>query len=256
MKGLKIRNFKGLAIRVSSSNNIIGGNRKKGKASIGEGNVIIKTGGIVTGYPFACDNIIVGNNIGVDSDGISPGGNFFGIRLDNGCTRNVIGINLPEYRNVVSDNADRGIAMMTDAYGNLIEGNYVGTDITGTKAIGNCQNGISCEAGGYANIIKNNVVCAGKANGILLWDNRANFNVVVSNLIGIGADGITILRNSGDALPVGGGVGGGCGYNVIGGLLANLQNRIAPDQPIVPGQGVYDSIVNGKVYKYEDTTTY
>lgn len=231
---------------------MIGGSRRKGNAGIGEGNVVINTGGIWVLGQSASDNIIVGNNIGVDSDGVTPGGNSTaGIHLRYGCTRNVIGIDLPEYRNIASDNADMGITMMKEAYGNLVEGNYVGTDITGTKAIGNYQNGISCEAEGYANIIKNNVVCGGRTNGILLGDSRGNFNVVISNTIGIGADGKTALPNKRDQLYVGDGI-----YNVIGGSSSNMQNHIFEGRAVFLNRRAYDSIMNGKVSKYADQSTY
>lgn len=83
--------------------------------------------------------------------------------------RNVVGINRLGYGNLVGDNNGLGISAMGATFGNLIEGNYVGTDITGTKAVGNnYSHGIICELGSYGNIIRNNVTRAYSRGGINL----------------------------------------------------------------------------------------
>ena len=42
----------------------------------------------------------------------------------------------PRARNVISGNADAGVEI-DDANDNVVEGNFIGTDVTGTSALGN-----------------------------------------------------------------------------------------------------------------------
>ncbi len=254
IRGLKIQNFKNFAIQVAGDNNIIGGSRLKGAGPNGEGNVFIKSGNV---WINGNDCIIVGNNVGIDSDGVTPAGNTGGLDL-RGALRNVIGINRPGYGNLVGDNHGLGISLMETTYGNLIEGNYVGTDITGMKAIGNhISHGISCELGAYGNIIRSNVTCANGRGGINIWDGGACYNVILENSIGLGADGKTVIPN-GSIFSLGGGVGGGIWYNVIEGNKTATDHKGYEQHDEVMGEaeGVYDTFFNGEVYKYSNMDRY
>lgn len=235
-----------------------GGSRLKGTGPTGEGNVFIKSGNVWIIGSNATDNIIVGNNVGVDADGVTPAGNNGGLDLREGA-RNVVGINRPGYGNLVGDNHELGISAMGATFGNLIEGNYVGTDITGTKAIGNRNAyGISCELGSYGNIIRNNVTCANSRGGVNLWDGGVSYNVIVDNSIGLGADGKTELPNPERIFSFGGGVGGGAWYNVISGnkTATNHKGFESHDEVMGEAQGVYDTVFNGEVHKYSNLDRY
>jgi hypothetical protein len=258
IKGLKIQNFDGTAISICGRDNIIGGSRVKGNSPSGEGNVVIKTLGIGIGGQGATDNIIVGNNVGIDSDGVTPAGNNGGIDLRGEASRNVIGVDIPEYRNIVGANHSYGISTMLSSFGNLFEGNYAGTDASGLKAAGNHSQGITFELSGYGNIVRNNVCCGNGRSGINIWDNGGSFNVIVGNSVGIGADGRTEIPNKEGTLAMGGGVGGGSYYNVIGGKQADTANRLFPVHNVGMGeaQGIYDTVYNGRVYKYSNADRY
>ncbi|HEX2946106.1 MAG TPA: hypothetical protein VHT96_09135 [Clostridia bacterium] len=254
IRGLKIQNFKNYAIQVDGDSNIVGGSRLKGSAPNGEGNVFIKSGNV---WVNGNDCIIVGNNVGIDSDGVTPAGNTGGLDL-RGALRNTVGISRPGYGNLVGDNDGLGISLMGITYGNLIEGNYVGTDITGIKAIGNhISHGISCEMGAYGNIIRNNVTCGNGRGGINIWDGGACYNVILENSIGLGADGKTIIPNGG-IFSLGGGVGGGVWYNVIEGNKTGTDHKGYEQHDEVMGEaeGVYDTFFNGEVYKYSNKSRY
>src|SRR5262249_48211582 len=145
-------------------------------------------------------------------------------------TGNTIGGTVPADRNIISGNnsaqpssADggglpAGIGIDIDN-GNLIQGNYIGTDKTGTLALSN-GGPLSHNAGGGIFVGSNNTIggsSAGAGNvisgnygdGILLSSN----NVVAGNLIGITATGLSALSN-GNGIVVGG------NYNTIGGTMA------------------------------------
>ena len=93
------------------------------------------------------NTVIQGNLIGTDATGTFAVGNgnnggYAGI-ADFGASFTTIGGTTAAARNVVSGNQNAGIALYTAGTDHtLIEGNYVGTDLTGAYAIGNGQPGI------------------------------------------------------------------------------------------------------------------
>ena len=87
------------------------------------------------------NNAIQGNLIGTDATGTQLArqragrGGIFG-------ASNVIGGTDVMARNVISDNGGNGILMGTDnalVHDNLVQGNFIGTDITGTNLLGNTR---------------------------------------------------------------------------------------------------------------------
>ena len=93
------------------------------------------------------NTLIQGNLIGTDATGQrgldSPAG--AGVLLDAGsnCT---IGGTSANARNVISDNID-GIEIRSGVLGTVIQGNYIGTDASGTNPLGNFFYGIDQLAG-------------------------------------------------------------------------------------------------------------
>jgi photosystem II stability/assembly factor-like uncharacterized protein len=89
-------------------------------------------------------NLIAGNYVGIDSTGTSAASNGgAGISISGGSTNNVIGGTTAAARNVLSANATNGVEILgSGTSGNLVEGNYVGTDVTGTAVLGNGANGV------------------------------------------------------------------------------------------------------------------
>ncbi len=112
------------------------------------GNGIIVKGLIIGG--FGGDGIeVTGNNdlvessyIGVDSTGNHAMGNGkAGVALIGGATGNTIGGTTAGSGNVISSNAADGLDDI-DANSNLIVGNWIGTNATGTAALGNGGDGV------------------------------------------------------------------------------------------------------------------
>ncbi|MBB3208333.1 parallel beta-helix repeat protein [Rhodopirellula rubra] len=143
-------------------------------------------------------NTVQGNHIGTDATGLNPVGNAgSGVVISN-ASQNLIGGTTPESRNVISGNLRSGVYLIRDgATANRVEGNYIGTNATGTKDLGNRLSGVVIQGAanntiggtvsGTGNTIANNGL-----SGIRVLDNQAidnaiHRNSIVSN-IGLGID--------------------------------------------------------------------
>lgn len=186
-----------------------------GSAIAGGGNVISGNGthGVYLQSSGASANTVAGNLIGTDATGTKGIGNgsiYFGISIEK-ASGNLIGGLIPAARNVVSSN-NTGIWIGgTGSSNNLIQGNYIGTDISGMNAIGNQKDGIVI---GWTSlpteIPLNNTVggAAANAGNVISANGSANFftgvyfgktvgTVLQGNLIGVKADGVSPLGNVG-----------------------------------------------------------
>src|ERR1039458_10197644 len=128
---------------MSSTGNTIGG------ALSGAGNLISGNGqdGIFLDRSGAANNIVQGNYIGTTASGTSGLGNGRAGVGNSGAPGNTIGGTTTGAGNLLSANRDAGIYLFTSgATGNLIQGNTIGTDVTGTLALGNTYEGIYAES--------------------------------------------------------------------------------------------------------------
>ncbi len=126
-------------------------------------------------------NTIIGNYIGVGSDGVTAIGNQkFGLNIQSGCNNNIIGGTTVAARNIISANGGPGI-YMNSSDGNSIQGNYIGIAFNGITSIGNATSGIIMDNGCNNNSIGGLVVGATNSiayngvNGITILD-VASFN--------------------------------------------------------------------------------
>jgi CSLREA domain-containing protein len=154
--------------------------------------------GIVVQSPNAAGNRIEGNFIGTDPAGAFARGNEFGgVTIFSGATQNVVGGSTPAARNVISANRANGISL-SNASDNNIQGNYVGTDKSGTRDLGNDGTGILV-GGGSGNTIggitvgSRNLVSGNHGNGVSLSESAKN--AVIGNLIGTNISGTGALSN-------------------------------------------------------------
>src|SRR5262249_42593921 len=80
---------------------------------------------------LSSDNIVQGNLIGTDASGkIGLAGNFFGVELGSGSGNLIGGTDVGE-GNVISGNNGGGVHI-GGGNNNIVQGNFIGTDITGT----------------------------------------------------------------------------------------------------------------------------
>jgi titin len=123
----------------------------------------------------------------------------------SGAPGNIIGGTTAGAGNLISANGWYGIILFTSgANGNLIQGNTIGTDVTGTYALANQYDGISVEGAstntiggavpGAGNLISGNGPSSPYYDGIYLTN--ASWNVIQGNLIGTKADGVSRLGNT------------------------------------------------------------
>ena len=145
-------------------------------------------------------NFIEGNFIGTNVTGIASLGNW-GDGVSVLTPANVIGGTGAGRGNVISGNEQDGVAVVGgSATGNLMEGNCIGTDLTGTVALGNGgQSGfenLGIRVGSLAsnNVVRRNVI-SGNVDGGLSIDNGAFRNTVIGNLIGTRTSGTSGLGN-------------------------------------------------------------
>ncbi|MEQ6119049.1 choice-of-anchor D domain-containing protein [Reichenbachiella sp. MALMAid0571] len=142
------------------------------------------------------DNIIIqGNKIGTNNSGTLASPNDYGIYISSGTGNQVGGSGLGE-GNLLSGNTSDGIRII-NSNGNFIQGNYIGTDITGVLTIPNEIRGI--ELGfNVGNSASSNVIggsVAGEGN-VIAGNNQANIvifngtdNIIQGNKIGVNVNG-------------------------------------------------------------------
>jgi hypothetical protein len=184
-------------------------------------------------------NLVQGNFVGVDATGTNALGNGSeGIRIvgGSGVTGNLIGGAIASARNIVSGNTADGIVVTFGPFGNVVQGNYVGTDVTGTRPLGNAD-GIQISANGTNSVI-GNVICANRQHGVLVESAEVN-SLVQGNFIGVDATGTNALGNAFDGVIITDGVG-----TTVGGTNAGDGNIIAHNGAV--GVSVYfgDAINN------------
>ncbi len=164
---------------------------------IGPGNV---TPGISVG-PGGTATVIKGNFVGINAAGNAglSGSASTGIRV-SASTGVIIGGDTPADRNVI-DEAGEGIDVEDGSDGIEILGNYIGTDASGTKPIGNGDLGILLESGDGSNaIVKGNVV-SGNFRGIDIGGHPL-YAVIQGNFIGTDETATLDLGNRSEGIGV------------------------------------------------------
>ena len=204
----------------ASSNNTIGG------ATAGSGNVIsdsVWTGILITS---GSGNVIEGNKIGTDVSGTKALGNEgFGVRLID-ATQNQIGGTSPSARNVISANERAGVSLDLNSTGNVLQGNYIGTDVSGSAALGNDQRGVEIISasnntiGGTA-AGAGNVISANSWSGVALVGGTSG-TVVQHNFIGTDITGTHALPNGANGILI-----SAANNNTIGGATLHTANLIS-----------------------------
>jgi hypothetical protein len=172
-------------------------------------NVIANNGasGVVLDGQGATGNIVAGNLIGTDIYGTSTLPNSTaGVWIVNGAANNTIGGTTPEERNLISGNNGNGIAIVIeepDFYqpnGNLILGNFIGTDVTGLLDLGNTNAGVFI-ADAFDNVVggelagERNLISGNDGAGVTISGGGATGNLVQGNYIGTDVTGSSPLGN-------------------------------------------------------------
>jgi titin len=196
---------------------------------VGGGNVISGNGleGVAITGGIATDNLIIGNLIGTDFSGLSALPNGYDGVLLSSVSNNVVGGLSDAARNVISGNLLNGIFLAgAAASSNTVQGNFIGADITGLRALGNGFSGVRMEGarntvggadGGARNLISGNL-----ENGVFLADAGASNNVIAGNFIGLDVTGMNAISNAVAGIGL-----TNAPANLIGGTAAGAGNVIS-----------------------------
>lgn len=157
--------------------------------------------------------------IGLDDTG-SPDSNLRGLGVAG------IGheIGAPGAANVISGNFDGGVILGPAALAVVIEDNLIGTDPTGTVALGNGVAGPGIKIDGNLNLVDGNLISGNESAGVWITGDE---NELTGNIIGLsvnetplgnGFAGVFVAEGAGDTL-----VGGPAPFdsNVISGNVEN-----------------------------------
>jgi hypothetical protein len=160
---------------------------------IGPGNVLsgMASSGCELLHSTAVGNVIFGNIIGLNAAGNAAIGNQVGVYDANGAHFNDIGSSNPQYGNVISGNALGGVAIgaSNDPSGTWVENNLIGTDKSGTKAVGAQTTGVTVQDGSQHIVVRFNVLVG-----------HTNHGAVFRNATGNGFFGNWVGRTQGGAL--------------------------------------------------------
>jgi len=157
------------------SNNLIGG------TASAAGNLI--SGNSIAGVWIAVgQNRVQANVLGLNASAANPLSNGNGVVIASGSGNTIGGAN-PGEGNLISANLNAGIAI--ESNGNAVQGNFIGTDTSGTRPMGNVE-GIIVD--GSNNLIGgdniSNLISGNQDNGVVI---TGNGNIVLFNSIGTDA---------------------------------------------------------------------
>jgi CSLREA domain-containing protein len=143
---------------------------------------------------------IAGNFLGTNPTGTASsnsGSGGFGVRHNSG-NNMTIGGPLPADRNLISGSVQGGIATdlgsSVTSTGHVIEGNYIGPDVTGTLSLSLV--GTNAISGLNNAIVRGNLISGNNGGGIIAAHQTGNGPVVIQgNLIGTQRNGTSPLGN-------------------------------------------------------------
>ena len=196
-------------------------------------------------FDGAGGNLIEGNYLGTDPLGtVALGNNRHGLEVRS--PNNTIGGTTALARNIVSGNAQRGVHISAslvaapcvpatpciDVSGNVVTGNYIGTDATGGVSLGNGLAGVLLFQAiggriGGPGPGEGNVISGNGTSGVAIAGDTASTNVVAGNFIGTDATGSVAIANDVGVAIRGNNAVGRSHDNVVGGPLPGDGNLIS-----------------------------
>ncbi len=146
-------------------------------------------------------NVVVGNLIGTNALGQAAIANNIGVRISHNAKGNLIGGSSPLARNIISGNTTYGVliegALTTN---NTVQGNYIGTDRSGSLALGNTQGGVEIISGANGNYLIGNVISGNAGGGVRITGSTGN--TLLGNRIGTDAAGLRACLTADQARSV------------------------------------------------------
>ena len=209
-------------------------------------------GGININTAAATGNVVAGNLVGTNASGtaaLANGNN--GINIHAGASRNTVGGSIAAARNIISGNLGSGIRIQDAATtGNIVRGNYVGTNLGGTSAIPNGFNGVEFGFATAGNTVggpqpaDGNLISGNTGIGLAFFTAGAGGNEALSNLIGTDATGTQPLGNGSHGVYM------QSNGNRVGSLTTGIGNVIAFNNAygVRVETGTGNAIVNNSIF--------
>ncbi len=254
IQGIKIENFGGIGIRLASSGNTIGSDCDGSTDAKERNDIINNTGSGIFIGSGSDSNIIKGNYIGIDEDGDTAAGNGGrGIYLVD-ADSNIIGVSSTNcavglQRNTIGANTNSGIELDASS-SNVIAGNYIGVDTTGSVDRGNGGSGVYLVDNSTSNYIgtngngvndanEANVIAGNTRYGVYLSATAAedaggtgpNNNRISGNIIGMSANESALLNNNESSIVI------QSDDNIIGWCDTSVNAAICSNDGTVDNQG-------------------
>lgn len=187
------------------------------------------------------DNVVTCSWFGYGSNSAWNSGNSRAIDIVG--DDNVIGGDSDAERNIIADSSAEGIRITSSATRNVVKGNYIGLNQTGSAANGN-NVGVQITGGVTGNVIggkfssSRNVISGNTTQGVLI-DSASHNNTIAGNIIGLDRLGSADLGNGNNGIRLDGVIG-----TTIGGSDLESRNVVSGNN----NHGIY-------LTDAEDTTT-
>ncbi|MBA3474433.1 MAG: Ig-like domain-containing protein [Rubrobacter sp.] len=207
---------------------------------------------------FGGRNKIEGNFIGTDASGtIDLGNSRDGVTMSDAGS-NVVGGTSAAARNIISGNNLDGV-FDEDGGSHRIEGNYIGTDASGTADLGNGEDGVTFLNSG-SNVVggtsaaARNIISGNGNDGVTISStgspsSQSAVNKVMGNYIGTDASGTADLGNSSDGVVIEGGVGTvGAHDNTIGGTEAGAGGQASGAPNVISGNDSHGVAISADAF--------
>jgi hypothetical protein len=220
------------------------------------GNVIVdnQSYGVLITDSGTTKNTLVGNKIGVARTGTSALGNALdGVAILSGASGNFLG--KPGQGNVISGNGHNGVLISGfdnagNTSGNIVAGNFIGTDYSGITAIPNALSGVVVNNKATSNSIGTtdagggNIISGNSQWGVYISDAGTSFNVVQGDFVGTNVTGTFPVPNGFNGVDV----VFGAQNNTVGGTSTAARNLVSGnlhEGVLVGGAGTANNLVEG-----------
>jgi hypothetical protein len=166
-----------------------------GGTTPGSGNVSSGNGQAGVDVTASSSNTIEGNYLGTNAAGNGAVGNLKGVGLGGGSPNNIVGGTTPGSRNVISGNTNRGVVIgASGSNGNLLEGNYIGTNAAGSGPLPNGLGGVLVFNNAIGNVTGGTI--AGAGNTIAFNAGAGKTSGSLMGGVGVLVDGGSSTRNA------------------------------------------------------------
>ena len=199
---------------------------------------------------------MAGNDIGTDiTGGVALPNGYDGVRIDSGASNNTIGglAATPGTGagNLISGNKNNGVEI-TDAGtdGNVVAGNLVGLNASGTQSLGNGACGIFVQTGAENNTIggasagDRNLTSGNGLAGIAFFELGASGNVAEGNWVGLNAAGTGTIGNNQTGIAI---IDGATGDSALDNVVSGNGMAGVGIGPYVTTLGSSGNLVQGNL---------